>query len=137
MKSIARHLEMTASHRDVEFKTLDGLTLKAWFYPAAAKGPCIIMSHGVNNPPAVFIHPSRRIELTKVNRSSQESDTTTSPTSPSASKLKAGVPSSTTIATSGTARASQETKSIPHFRSEIISMRSTSRLRSQRLMGQG
>ncbi|KAE9382210.1 alpha/beta superfamily hydrolase [Stipitochalara longipes BDJ] len=37
---------MLPNRRDAKFKALDGLTLKAWFYPTAAKGPCIIMSHG-------------------------------------------------------------------------------------------
>ncbi|CZR61877.1 related to DltD N-terminal domain protein [Phialocephala subalpina] len=37
---------MTTNRRDVEFKSLDGVTLRAWFYPATSKGPCIIMSHG-------------------------------------------------------------------------------------------
>lgn len=41
------YLEMSPNRRDVEFKTLDGLTLKAWFYPTASNSPCIIMSHGV------------------------------------------------------------------------------------------
>ncbi|KAN0095926.1 alpha/beta superfamily hydrolase [Hyaloscypha variabilis] len=37
---------MPSNRRDVEFKTLDDLSLKAWFYPAPSKGPCIIISHG-------------------------------------------------------------------------------------------
>ncbi|TVY82774.1 Polyketide transferase [Lachnellula suecica] len=37
---------MASKRQDVEFKTLDGTTLRAWLYPAQSKGPCIIMSHG-------------------------------------------------------------------------------------------
>jgi len=37
---------MAPERRNVEFKTVDGLTLRAWFFPAGAKGPCIIMAHG-------------------------------------------------------------------------------------------
>lgn len=32
---------------DVSFPTLDGLTLRGWLYPAAQKGPAIIMTPGV------------------------------------------------------------------------------------------
>lgn len=35
-------------HEDVEFKTLDGLTLRGWLYPAASKGPAVIMTPGVS-----------------------------------------------------------------------------------------
>ncbi|KAG9229951.1 alpha/beta superfamily hydrolase [Amylocarpus encephaloides] len=37
---------MPSTRRDVAFQTLDGVSLKAWFYPAPSTGPCIIMSHG-------------------------------------------------------------------------------------------
>ncbi|RPB04049.1 alpha/beta-hydrolase [Choiromyces venosus 120613-1] len=32
--------------RDVEFKTLDGTTLRGWFYPAGENAPAVIISHG-------------------------------------------------------------------------------------------
>ena len=35
-------------HQDVEFKTIDGLTLRGWLYPAASKGPAVIMTPGVS-----------------------------------------------------------------------------------------
>jgi hypothetical protein len=35
------------TREDVEFKTLDGLTLRGWLYPAAQRGPAMIMSPGV------------------------------------------------------------------------------------------
>lgn len=35
-------------HEDVEFKTIDGLTLRGWLYPAASKGPAVIMTPGVS-----------------------------------------------------------------------------------------
>lgn len=44
--------DMTVSEltrEDVEFKTLDGLTLRGWLYPAAQRGPAMIMSPGVRN----------------------------------------------------------------------------------------
>ncbi|KAI0603271.1 Alpha/Beta hydrolase protein [Biscogniauxia sp. FL1348] len=33
---------------DVEFKTADGLTLRGWLFPAAQRGPAIIMTPGFN-----------------------------------------------------------------------------------------
>ena len=33
--------------QDVEFQTLDGLTLRGWFFPGAERGPAIIMAAGV------------------------------------------------------------------------------------------
>lgn len=38
-------------HEDVEFKTMDGLTLRGWLYPAAQKGPAIIVTPGVRSHP--------------------------------------------------------------------------------------
>jgi hypothetical protein len=41
---------MTAStlpRSDVEFTTLDGLTLRGWLFPASQRGPALIMSPGV------------------------------------------------------------------------------------------
>jgi len=35
-------------HEDVEFKTIDGLTLRGWLYPAASKGPAVVMTPGVS-----------------------------------------------------------------------------------------
>lgn len=39
---------MTLPRQDVEFRTLDGLTLRAWLYPAEKRGPGIIMTPGVS-----------------------------------------------------------------------------------------
>ena len=36
---------------DVEFKTLDGLTLRALLLPASKRGPAMIMSPGVRTYP--------------------------------------------------------------------------------------
>lgn len=36
-----------AGRQEVEFKTLDGLTLRGWLYPAKSRGPGIIMTPGV------------------------------------------------------------------------------------------
>lgn len=39
---------MSDNRRDVSFQSVDGVTLKGWFFSAASKpGPCIIMTHGV------------------------------------------------------------------------------------------
>ncbi|KAL7933847.1 alpha/beta-hydrolase [Trichoderma chlorosporum] len=39
---------MSNSRRDVSFQTIDGISLKGWFFPTASgPGPCIIMTHGV------------------------------------------------------------------------------------------
>jgi hypothetical protein len=38
-----------SSREDVEFKTVDGLTLRGWLFPADKKGPAIIMTPGVGN----------------------------------------------------------------------------------------
>lgn len=32
---------------DIEFKTLGGVTLRGWLYPAEKRGPAIILSAGV------------------------------------------------------------------------------------------
>jgi hypothetical protein len=37
-----------AAHEDVEFKTLDGLTLRGWLYPASKRGPGIVITPGVS-----------------------------------------------------------------------------------------
>ncbi|KAK7915180.1 DltD N-terminal domain protein [Apiospora marii] len=37
-----------ANKEDVEFKTMDGLTLRGWLFPAAQRGPAIIMTPGFN-----------------------------------------------------------------------------------------
>ncbi|KAH7157762.1 DltD N-terminal domain protein [Dactylonectria estremocensis] len=40
---------MIIRHReDVEFQTLDGCTLRGWLFPAAERGPAVIMSPGFN-----------------------------------------------------------------------------------------
>lgn len=36
---------------DIEFKTLDGITLRGWLYPAEKRGPGIILSAGVRDNP--------------------------------------------------------------------------------------
>lgn len=36
-------------HKDIEFKTSDGLTLRGWFYTSdssSGKVPCVVMAHG-------------------------------------------------------------------------------------------
>ena len=44
---------MASHHRDVEFKTIDGLTLRGWLFPTAQRGPALIMTPGVRTvPPA-------------------------------------------------------------------------------------
>lgn len=35
------------NREDVEFPTVDGLTLRGWLYPASKRGPAVIMSQGV------------------------------------------------------------------------------------------
>ena len=37
-----------AHHEDVEFKTLDGLTLRGWLYPVSGRGPAIVITPGVS-----------------------------------------------------------------------------------------
>jgi hypothetical protein len=37
-----------ANHDEVEFKTLDGLTLRGWLYPASKRGPGIVITPGVS-----------------------------------------------------------------------------------------
>lgn len=37
-----------ANKQDVEFQTIDGLTLRGWFFPAQQRGPAIIMTPGFN-----------------------------------------------------------------------------------------
>ncbi|KAL6879359.1 alpha/beta-hydrolase [Trichoderma novae-zelandiae] len=40
---------MAESRRNVSFQTVDGITLKGWFFSAGSeKGPCVIMTHGVS-----------------------------------------------------------------------------------------
>lgn len=41
-------ITMSLNRRDVEFPTVDGITLKGWFFPASDRnGPCVIMTPGV------------------------------------------------------------------------------------------
>ncbi|GJN75634.1 hypothetical protein PLICBS_009739 [Purpureocillium lilacinum] len=42
--------ETALPRADVEFTTLDGLTLRGWVFPAAKRGPGMIMSPGFNMP---------------------------------------------------------------------------------------
>jgi fumagillin biosynthesis transferase len=35
-------------HEDVEFKTLDGLTIRGWLFPAPGRGPAVIITPGVS-----------------------------------------------------------------------------------------
>ncbi|KAL3425914.1 DltD domain-containing protein [Phlyctema vagabunda] len=42
-------------HENVEFKTLDGLTLRGWLYPTDKKGPGIVMTPGFNCVKEMFI----------------------------------------------------------------------------------
>ena len=37
------------SRLDVEFRTVDGLFLRGWLYPAAQRGPALIMTQGVRS----------------------------------------------------------------------------------------
>jgi hypothetical protein len=37
------------SREDVEFRTVDGLFLRGWLYPAAQRGPALIMTQGVRS----------------------------------------------------------------------------------------
>lgn len=39
-----------AGQENVQFKTVDGLTLRGLLYPASQKGPAIIMTPGVSPP---------------------------------------------------------------------------------------
>lgn len=39
---------MATHHQDVEFKTLDGLTIRGWLYPAKSRAPAIIITPGVS-----------------------------------------------------------------------------------------
>lgn len=40
---------MSTHHEDVEFQTLDGLMIRGWLYPAASRGPAIIITPGVSS----------------------------------------------------------------------------------------
>ena len=44
MPSIAQRV----IYQDIEFKTIDGLTIRGSLYPAANKGPAVIMTPGVS-----------------------------------------------------------------------------------------
>lgn len=41
--------KMSTHHEDVEFRTLDGLTIRGWLYPAASRGPAIVITPGVSS----------------------------------------------------------------------------------------
>ncbi|KAI9759120.1 MAG: hypothetical protein M4579_002567 [Chaenotheca gracillima] len=43
------------SREGIEFKTLSGVTLRGWLYPAAKRGPAIILSAGFNMPKDVVL----------------------------------------------------------------------------------
>lgn len=40
---------MATHHEDVEFRTLDGLTIRGWLYPAKSRGPAIVITPGVSH----------------------------------------------------------------------------------------
>ncbi|KAI9842018.1 MAG: hypothetical protein M1837_007514 [Sclerophora amabilis] len=42
-------------HEDVEFKTLDGLTIRGWLYPVPGKGPAVIITPGFNCVKEMFV----------------------------------------------------------------------------------
>lgn len=46
--ALAPYSKQMPSREDIEFKTVDGVTLRGWFYPAAnsQKAPCIVLAHG-------------------------------------------------------------------------------------------
>ncbi|KAL9086282.1 MAG: hypothetical protein Q9165_007197 [Trypethelium subeluteriae] len=44
-----------SSREDIEFKTLSGVTLRGWLYPAEKRGPGIILSAGFNMPKDVVV----------------------------------------------------------------------------------
>ncbi|KAH8657764.1 Alpha/Beta hydrolase protein [Xylariales sp. PMI_506] len=39
-----------SNRQDIEFKTLDGVTLRGWLWPAKQRGPAIILTTGLNWP---------------------------------------------------------------------------------------
>ncbi|KFY19437.1 hypothetical protein V491_04435 [Pseudogymnoascus sp. VKM F-3775] len=39
---------MAKDYEDVEFKTIDGLVLRGWLFPAAKRGPAVVMTPGFN-----------------------------------------------------------------------------------------
>ncbi|KAI1073749.1 Alpha/Beta hydrolase protein [Whalleya microplaca] len=45
-----------AIQEDVSFKTLDGLVLRGWLFPASTKGPGIVMTPGLNFPIGELYH---------------------------------------------------------------------------------
>lgn len=51
---------------DVEFTTLDGLTLRGWVFPAAKRGPGMIMSPGVRTLATSRVLATTRHSLTDV-----------------------------------------------------------------------
>lgn len=50
---------------DIEFKTLDGITLRGWLYPAEKRGPGIILSAGVRDN--AFPNAKKDLDLSPTN----------------------------------------------------------------------
>lgn len=50
---------------DIEFKTLDGITLRGWLYPAEKRGPAIILSAGVRDN--AFSNAKKYLDLSPTN----------------------------------------------------------------------
>ena len=46
-----------SSKQRVEFKTLDGLTLRGDLYPAETRGPAIILTPGVSLCSSLYLYP--------------------------------------------------------------------------------
>ena len=44
---------MGISREDISIKTIDGLTLRGWLYPAADYGPAVIITPGVSSKPCL------------------------------------------------------------------------------------
>ncbi|KAI8626382.1 Alpha/Beta hydrolase protein [Xylariaceae sp. FL1651] len=41
-------LAALSRHEDIECKTIDGITIRGWFFPVEGPAPAVIMSHGFN-----------------------------------------------------------------------------------------
>ena len=47
---------MAQRHSPFECRTIDGITLRGWFYAVAGPAPAIVMTHGVGPTPQLS-HP--------------------------------------------------------------------------------
>lgn len=108
---------MAIVREDVSFKTLDGLLIKGWLFPAAKRGPGVIMTPGV----CVIRHFSA-MKVADQNDSSIASKKTSTQVSQRHFSVRVSQSYCMTLEIPARAKASRATRSILLDKAKIIQM---------------